>query len=56
MSGKNVVMIILENVCAEITIRWYIDSIVKEEKTIWICKPLAICGDVFCSDWVTRKG
>jgi len=34
MSGKNIIMIILENACAEITSRWYINSVVKEKKTI----------------------
>jgi len=34
MFSKDVVMIILENTYAEITSRWYIDSVVKEEKTI----------------------
>ena len=28
------IMIILENMCMEITSRWYIDSIIKKEKTI----------------------
>ena len=55
MSSKNMVMIILENTCVEITSGWYIDSIVKE-KTIWVHRPLAICKDVFCCNWVTRKG
>jgi len=34
MSGKDVIMIMLENACMEITSRWYIDSVVKKEKTI----------------------
>ena len=55
MSGKDVIMIILEDTCVEITSRWYIDSVVKEKKTIWIHKPLAICENVFCSNWVTRE-
>ena len=55
MSGKDVVMIILENSCTEITSRWYINSVIKEEKTIWIHRPLAICRGMFCSNWVTRK-
>jgi len=50
MSGKDVIMIILENTYMEITSKWYIDSIIKEEKTIWVCRLLAICGDVFCSN------
>ena len=53
MSSKNVIIIILEDVCTKITSRWYINSIAKEEKTIQIYKPLAICRDVFCSNWVT---
>ena len=55
MSSKNVIMIILEDMCVEITSRWYIDSVVKEEKTIWVHKLLAICGNVFCSNWITRE-
>jgi len=56
MSSIDVIMIILEDICIEITSRWYINSVVKEEKTVWIHRPLAICRDVFCSNWVTRKG
>ena len=58
MSGEDVVMIILEileNTCVEITSRWYIDSVVKEKKTIWVRRPLAICRDVFCYNWVIRE-
>jgi len=56
MSGKDMIVIILENMCVEITSRWYIDSVVKKEKTIWVCRLPAICGDVFCYNWVIRKG
>ena len=56
MSSKDVIMIILKDMCMEITSRWYINSVVKEEKTIQICRLLAIYGDVFCSNWVTREG
>jgi len=31
MSGKDVIMIVLENACAEITSRWYINSVIEEE-------------------------
>jgi len=31
MSGKDMIMIVLENACAEITSRWYINSVVEEE-------------------------
>jgi len=31
MSGKDVIMIILENACAEITSKWYINSVAEEE-------------------------
>jgi len=31
MSGKNVIMIVLENMYVEVTSRWYINSVVKEE-------------------------
>jgi len=31
MSGKNVIMIVLENACVEVTSRWYINSVVEEE-------------------------
>ena len=55
MFSKNMIMIILENMCIEITSRWYIDFVIKTEKTISICRLLAICRDVFCSNWVTRK-
>ena len=48
-------MIVLKNMCAEVTSRWYINSVVKQEQTVWVRRPLAICGDVFCSNWVTRK-
>ena len=48
-------MIILENMYVEITSRWYIDSVVKEEKTICVCKLSVICGDVSCSNWVIRE-
>jgi len=47
MFGKDVVIIILENVYIEITSRWYINSVVKKKKAVWVCKPPAICGDVF---------
>ena len=55
MSGKNVIMIILENTYVEITSRWYIDFVIKEEKTVWACRLLAICRDMSCSNWVTRE-
>jgi len=31
MSGKDVIMIVLENTCAEVTSRWYINSVAEEE-------------------------
>ena len=31
MSDKNVIMIVLENAYAEVTSRWYINSVVEEE-------------------------
>jgi len=49
-------MIILENIHVEIASRWYVDSVIKIEKTIGVCRPLAICRDMFCSSWVTKKG
>jgi len=55
VASKNIIMSILENMCVEITSRWYIDSVIKIKKIIRVSRPLAICGDVFCSDWVTRK-
>ena len=55
MFSKDMVMIILENTCTEVTNRWYINSIVKKKKTVWIYRPLAICGDVFCDNWITRE-
>jgi len=36
-------MIILENMCAEVTSRWYIESVVKKEETVWVRRPLAFC-------------
>ena len=55
MFNKNAIMIILENTYVEVTSRWYIDSVVKKEKTVWVYKLLAFCGNVFCSNWVTRE-
>ena len=48
-------MIILENTCAEITNRWYINSIIKKEKTVGVYRPLATCEDMFCNNQVTIK-
>ena len=31
MSSEDVIMIILENACAEVTSKWYINSVVKKE-------------------------
>jgi len=31
MLGKDVIMIVMENVCAEVTSKWYINSVVEEE-------------------------
>jgi len=31
MFSKDVIMIILENMCAEVTSKWYINSVVEEE-------------------------
>jgi len=31
MFGKDVIMIVSENGCAEITSRWYINSVVEEK-------------------------
>jgi len=56
MSGKDAIMIVLENAYAEVTSKWYINSVVKKEKTIWIYRLLAFYGDVFCSNWVTKEG
>ena len=55
MSSKNVIIIILENTYAEITSRWYIDSVIKMKKTIWVHRLSAICRDVLCSNWITRE-
>jgi len=55
MSGKDMIMIVLENTCVKITSRWYINSVVKEEKTVWVCKLLAICRNVFCHNWITKE-
>jgi len=50
VSGKNMIMIILENACTEIISRWYIDSVVKNKKTIWVLRLSVIYRDVFCSN------
>jgi len=34
MFSKNMIMIILENMCVEVTSRWYINSVVKKKETI----------------------
>jgi len=31
MSSEDVIMIVLENMCAEITSKWYINSVVEKE-------------------------
>jgi len=31
MSSKDVIMIVLENMCVEVASRWYINPIVKEK-------------------------
>ena len=31
MSSENIIMIILENMCTEVTSRWYINSVVEKE-------------------------
>jgi len=31
MSNKDIIMIVLENACAEVTSRWYINSVVEEK-------------------------
>ena len=31
MSSEDVIMIILENACVEVTSKWYINSVVEEE-------------------------
>jgi len=40
------IMIILENAYTEIISRWYIDSVVKEKKTIWVLRLSVIYEDV----------
>jgi len=55
MSSKDIIIIILEDIYIEITSRWYINYVVKEKKTIQIHRLPAICGDVFCSNWITRE-
>ena len=48
-------MIVLKNTCVEVASRWYINSIIKEKQIVWVYRLLAICRDVFCSNWVTRE-
>ena len=55
MSDKDMIMIILEDTYAEATGGWYINSVVKEEKTVWVYRLLAICRNLFCNNWVTKK-
>ena len=55
MSGKDVIMIVLENICVEVISRWYINSVIKEEKTIWVHRPLAIYENMFCHNWAIRE-
>ena len=55
VASKNVIMIILENEYMEITSRWYVNSVIKVEETIRVCRLLAIYKDIFCSSWITRK-
>jgi len=49
------IVIILKNICAEITRKWYIDSAINMKKIVRIYKLSAICKDMFCSGRVTRK-
>ena len=55
VSGKDMIMIIPENMYIEIPSRWYINSIIKMKKTVGVHILLAICRDMFCSNWITRK-
>ena len=55
VSGKNIIMIILENMYVKITGRWFIDFVIKKEKTIVIYRLLAIYRNVFYSNLVTRE-
>ena len=55
MSSKDVIIIILENICIKITSEWYVDSIIKTEKTIGVYRSLTICGNVFCSNQITKE-
>ena len=48
-------MIILENMYAEITSRWYIDSAINMKKIVRIHRLSAIYRDIFCSGRITRK-
>ena len=55
VASKNMIVIILENICTEIISRWYIDSAINMKKIVRIHKLSAICRDVFCSGRVARK-
>jgi len=39
----------------KITSKWYIDSVIKMEKTVGVHRTLAICEDVFCSTKESQK-
>ena len=54
MSSKNVIMIILENVCVKITSRQYIDFVIKMEKTVGIYRLSVIYGDVCCDNHLSQ--
>ena len=55
MSGKNVIIIILENTYVKVTNKWHINSVIKEKRTIWVHRLPAIYRDMFCYNWVTRE-
>ena len=46
------IMIILKNIYMKITSRWYVDYVIKVEKTIEVYRLLAIYKDVFCNSWI----
>ena len=52
VANKNIIMIVLENMCIEIAREKYIDFVIKEKKTVG---ELCICRDVFCSSRITKN-
>ena len=55
VASKNIIVIILENIYAEITSKWYVDFAINMKKIVRIHKLSAIYRDMFRNSRVTRK-